>query len=69
LGDIRKSVCLNGPVRSFCENANVIDSMQVVIAIAGGLVAAKFDGVNPLLVACLVARVGVRKMCSGDWTP
>jgi hypothetical protein len=69
LGQVQKGICANAGVRSFCENANVIDSMQVVIAIAGGLVASKFDGVNPLLVACLVARVGVRRLCSGEWKP
>jgi hypothetical protein len=66
---IRAAVCQNEGLKSFCENPNVVDETHVLIAIAGALMTAHFGGVNPVLLAFLIGRIGLRKMCSGEWKP
>jgi hypothetical protein len=69
LRDIRAATCANHALRVFCEDPNTIDATQIVVAISGALIAAGFAGINPVLIAYLVARIGLRKVCENEWKP
>ena len=68
LGDLRNALCENAKLRSYCDSANASDLTATAAAIAGGLIAVHFAGINPILVACLIARIGLRTICAETWT-
>lgn len=65
LGEIRLTVCGNATLKAYWTNPNVSDMTSIATSIAGALVASHFAGLNVVLVAALVARMGFRSLCSG----
>jgi len=63
--EIRDAVCGNALVRNYCTNPNVSDTTSIAVSITGALVSAHFSGINVVLVAALVTRIGLRSIC-GD---
>jgi len=63
IGEIRAALCANAAIKGYCSNPTVSDSTSIAVAIAGGLTAAHFSGLNVFLVAALVTRIGLREVC------
>ncbi|HWE02907.1 MAG TPA: hypothetical protein VG326_10910 [Tepidisphaeraceae bacterium] len=67
LPDIRPIVCGNEHLRRYCSDADYSDATSVAGMIAGTLVAAHFSGLNVVLCACIIARMGLRTLCAEAW--
>ena len=67
LGHLQPVVCGNPLLRRYCQNASVIDGTTASCLIAGALTAGATGGLNVPLVACILARIGVRSLCAKTW--
>ncbi len=63
LEEIRGVICGNEVLRSYWSNPNVSDATSIAVSVAGAFVASSFSGINVVLVAALVTRIGLRSIC------
>jgi hypothetical protein len=64
LNEVRAAVCGNAVLQDYYSNPNVSDATSIAVSVTGVLVAAHFSGINVVLIAALVARIGLRSICS-----
>ena len=67
LDEVRKTVCRYPPLRLYCAHADVVDGTTVGALTLGALLDAQLCGVSLPLIACIVARIGIRRLCGGVW--
>lgn len=68
LETLRDSLCGNSALKAFSTGEDAADATDLAIAVAGVLVTTKIAGLDQLLIACLVSRIGLRRLCDDEWT-
>ncbi len=61
--DLRDKICGNNAIRNAAETH---DGVHMVILVAD-MVAESPHGLHATLIACLLVRIGIRKICGGIW--
>lgn len=68
LNDIKSILCNNIHLRNFCNDPNIRDITQIAICVVEALLEAdKILGLDPIIVGCLISRVGLRYICDDEW--
>ena len=68
LGEIRRAVCNDPRVRSYCASSDYADVTSLGGLIFGALTASAFEGLNLFLVVCICVRLGLRQLCDKVWS-
>ena len=66
LADIRRAVCDSRDVQAVLNDPALSAQVDLALVFAGALLASSFGGVNVALVAVLVAKIGLHKLCRSD---
>lgn len=68
LNDIRLILCNNIHLRDFCNDPNIRDITQVAILVVEALLeSGKILGLDPIILGCLISRIGLRYICDNEW--
>lgn len=66
LADIRSTLCKSKEIQAIIGDPAVSAQIDLALVFAGKLLESQFGGVNIALVAVLVAKIGLHKLCRGD---
>jgi hypothetical protein len=64
---LHQDLCGLTPLRDFCSSASVVDSITAGGSILGALIASNFHGINVVIVAAALTRIGLRAICEKVW--
>lgn len=66
LTSLRKAFCESNEIQAIMTDPALNAQIDLALVFAGKLLESRFGGVNIALVAVLVAKIGVFKLCQGD---
>lgn len=66
LVEIKSAVCSDVRINSFCEDTNTQDITQLAIIIIETLLGVNFTGLDPIILGCLITRIGLRNICKNE---
>ena len=61
------AICGNELLKKYCLNANYIDTSTCAGLILGRLHSSKTQGINIVLISIILARIGIKNLCTKKW--
>lgn len=65
LSDLRRIFCESKDVKAILDDPAVAAEMNLAAVLAGVLISQRYGGFNYAIIALLVLRIGLSKLCSG----
>ena len=66
LSELRRALCESDNVQAVIKDPAVASQFDLAAVLAGKLLESRFGGVNLVVIAVLVSRIGLNKICSGE---